>query len=73
MTNKEVIKKPEQIRLFVEGSGAGVGRLVTTTTYISMILKFLEEDKYSQIAVIISTMETLDINLDDLKAYIERD
>lgn len=44
----------------------GVGRMVTTTTYIAIILGLLESDKYSQVSVINSVMEHIGITPDDV-------
>lgn len=44
----------------------GVGRMVTTTTYIAIILGLLESDKYSQVSVLNSVLEHIGIEPDDI-------
>lgn len=60
------IEKHNDAVYSVDVPNIGTGRMVTTSTYVVMILAMLESDKYSQVSVLSSVMRHLGIEPDDI-------
>lgn len=63
---KKEVATSQEVQFKINVPNIGVGRMVTTSTYIIMILAMLESNKYSQVSVLSSVIEHLGIDPDDL-------